>query len=270
MARNFVASSSQYLSGTIAAVAAPYSMWVWARPGAAGMGTNRVIMALSQAGSGDGKSRRFVLLSTDKVLYQDHDGTNAGTIITSGAVSSGTLYGIGASSSGVASRILYALGETITDTTSITVTGINLMSFGRREAFADQYYDGDIAEAALWNIDLTATEMAMLNLGISPLLVRPSSLVSYWNLYGTYSPERDRMVANASLTLTNSPVQAVHPRILNAWGQSARREPGPTTPVTQMGWRGSFPDLLLDTSVEMVESGFTPRSPQDPFDPTPN
>jgi hypothetical protein len=40
-------------------------------------------------------------------------------------------------------------------------------------------------------------------------------------------------------------------------------------PTDQFQWRPQMPDILLDTSVECVASGFTPRSPTNPVDPTP-
>jgi len=45
------------------------------------------------------------------------------------------------------------------------------------------YFSGCIAEAAIWNMILSAREIAALgNKGFSPLLVRPESLVGYWPL----------------------------------------------------------------------------------------
>lgn len=35
-------------------------------------------------------------------------------------------------------------------------------------------------------------------------------------------------------------------------------------------WHPSMPDILLDTTIEMVDSGFTPNAPANPTDPTPN
>lgn len=43
----------------------------------------------------------------------------------------------------------------------------------------------------------------------------------------------------------------------------------PLVVIDQLAWRGSYPDLLLDTSVESVASGFIPRPPVNPTDPTP-
>lgn len=41
-------------------------------------------------------------------------------------------------------------------------------------------------------------------------------------------------------------------------------------PSTSAGYTPIFPAVMLDTTVEMVDSGFNPRAPQDPFDPTPS
>ena len=42
------------------------------------------------------------------------------------------------------------------------------------------YMDGMIAEAALWNVEITPAEAAILGAGYSPLFVRPQSLVGHW------------------------------------------------------------------------------------------
>ena len=44
--------------------------------------------------------------------------------------------------------------------------------------------------------------------------------------------------------------------------------PAPISP-DKLAWRPEFPDILLDTSIESVASGFIPRSPSNPSDPTP-
>lgn len=78
------------------------------------------------------------------------------------------------------------------------------------------YMSGVIAEAAIWNVVLTAAEIAILAKGYSPLLVRPQSLVGYWPLIGRCSPEID-LVGGYGMTLTSGdsgPVVAAHPRVL--------------------------------------------------------
>ena len=72
---------------------------------------------------------------------------------------------------------------------------------------------GLIAEAAVWNIALSDAEVALQALGVSPLLIRPDSLVAYWPLIGRYDPEID-IVGGVNLTVTTA-VAADHPRIYN-------------------------------------------------------
>ncbi len=74
------------------------------------------------------------------------------------------------------------------------------------------WLEGQLAEAAVWNIALTAADAAVLATGASPLLVRPDALVGYWPLWGNDSPEIDLIQGN-NLTLINAPTKFAHPRI---------------------------------------------------------
>jgi hypothetical protein len=40
-------------------------------------------------------------------------------------------------------------------------------------------FDGDVSEAAIWNVELTEDELAMLRKGIKPIYVRPQNLIFY-------------------------------------------------------------------------------------------
>jgi len=44
------------------------------------------------------------------------------------------------------------------------------------------YSDADIAEAAIWNVDLDDAEVSAYNAGMSPVRIRPQSLVLYSQL----------------------------------------------------------------------------------------
>lgn len=90
------------------------------------------------------------------------------------------------------------------DTTRI---GAFLYSGGTYGAF-----DGRIADAAVWNAALTAAEVAQYNLGVSPLLIRPGALVSYWPLHGRATNEED-WVGGRLMTATNTAAYA-HPRTI--------------------------------------------------------
>lgn len=77
------------------------------------------------------------------------------------------------------------------------------------------WFDGDIADAAIWNVALTAAEIASLAAGASPLTIRPQSLVFYAPMTGESTTTEVNLIGPA-LSLSNSPARATsHPRIFN-------------------------------------------------------
>lgn len=76
-----------------------------------------------------------------------------------------------------------------------------------------RYFDGRLAEFALWTVALDTAQIAALGTArISPLLAAPiGTLAGYWPLLGQASPEPD-LRARLELTLTGT-AAAAHPRI---------------------------------------------------------
>lgn len=75
-------------------------------------------------------------------------------------------------------------------------------------------FPGDLAEGAMWSVALTDAEVAGLGKGLSPLLVRPQSLIAYWPILGrSVTTEPDRWKNAVALGITGSPTAAPHPRI---------------------------------------------------------
>lgn len=95
------------------------------------------------------------------------------------------------------------------NTVSRTPTGIDETVLGAAYASSalGLYTNGRIAEAAIWNTDLTDDEIAALAKGFRPSLIRPASLRLYVPLVREVA-DYSRAV---SLT-TSGPVVAVHPR----------------------------------------------------------
>jgi hypothetical protein len=73
-----------------------------------------------------------------------------------------------------------------------------------------RWFDGAVAEAALWSNWLTLPELNALLAGVNPQRIRPQSLVGYWPLWGLLSPEPDLSGNGNSMTLTGSPPAANH------------------------------------------------------------
>jgi hypothetical protein len=85
------------------------------------------------------------------------------------------------------------------------------------EGAVGNYWSGDLAECAIWNVALTAADVAALALGVSPLFVRPDALIAYWPVSGQYAPEPSVMLAAAALTVTGA-TPAAHPRMFTPSG----------------------------------------------------
>jgi hypothetical protein len=75
---------------------------------------------------------------------------------------------------------------------------------GSRPADSGIQFDGQIAEVAIWNVALTAAEIAALARGVRPFSIRRGNLKGYWPLLGTGSPERDYSGNGQSLTVVGS------------------------------------------------------------------
>jgi hypothetical protein len=78
----------------------------------------------------------------------------------------------------------------------------------------DDPFSGMVAEVGIWNVALTDTEVLMLSLGYSPLLIRPQNLVFYVPLVRDNDND---LVGGLSLTPTNGPTVSPHPAILNPY-----------------------------------------------------
>lgn len=76
---------------------------------------------------------------------------------------------------------------------SLTITDSYIGAWSRLGLGVANHFDGRITHAAFWDVALTDAEAALLGAGISPLFIRPQSLVAYYPLYGHYSPEVDYM-----------------------------------------------------------------------------
>ena len=118
-----------------------------------------------------------------------------------------------------ANRILYVNGTsevTNTANTSLDMSGADNFYIGRDRT--GKYFDGAIAEAAAYSVSLSASEIASLAAGVSPLLVNPDALIGYWPLGGAYTTNDadNDLVGGHALTDNGSPAAAgeAHPPVI--------------------------------------------------------
>lgn len=217
MARTFSSGGFNYLSSGAGALltAAPMTMAAWVKP-ATHNATND-ILSISDATV---NLHAFVLRQSSTGSIQavtDASGTLSNSA-SAGTVSNGTWAHAAAVFASASSRTAYLNGTAATaDTTALTPTAgsLGLTLIGAIFGGPQNFYNGDIAEVALWNVALTAADVAVLALGVSPLLVRPDALVSYSVLDGqSASFEIDRM--NPARMGISGASSALHPRMFYA------------------------------------------------------
>lgn len=213
MARNFVAASAQYLRNAAAVIsAAPFTAACWYRPTT--LQQNELI---SIAVNGATNNHFSIACQAAGQIQANARDTAAAQSVTTGILVAGTWAHCGAVFASTTSRTAYLNGVAATvDTTSVNPAGMNETLIGTGENNSKRA-NGDIAEAAIWNVALSTTDMLALAAGVCPLLIRPNALVFYSPLQGQASPEPD-FRGRFDMTLNASPVYAVHPRIFYADG----------------------------------------------------
>ncbi len=102
-----------------------------------------------------------------------------------------------------------------THDTAVAWTGLDNFIIGatKSNSAVANYMSGYIAEAAVWNIELTDAEVAVLAAGFSPLFVRPQNLVAYWPLIRDLNDK----VGGYNLTAVSGdsgPIVSPHPPII--------------------------------------------------------
>jgi hypothetical protein len=163
---------------------------------------------------GDGTSENYFALITDGAdflrIRTRASGSHSDAITTT-KHGSGTWHHGCAVSSAVDSRAIYLDGGGKgTNAVSRTPSGIDSTQLGVLTHGINFYWDGDIAEAAIWNAALTDAEVATLAKGYSPLLIRPANLVFYVPLIRDADED---IVGGLSLSTGGTPTIEAHPRI---------------------------------------------------------
>jgi hypothetical protein len=208
MAYDFVAASNQYLVTSSAPVTStPLTMACWAVKDTGG--ATRTLISLGNSASA---TIRFNLASSDAALVVAvaTDPSIGGTSQT-GTPATGTSFHAAGVFSSSGFRLAYANGVAGTaNTNNVTPTGIDRIGIGARvRSGIDLYHDGLMAEVGIWDVALTAAEIASLAAGVTCDKVRPQSLRFYAPLIRDLQDVRDGL----TITNTNSATVADHPRV---------------------------------------------------------
>ena len=211
MAIAFLAASSEQLYNDTAVVAdAPVSMSCLFR-------INDITGDYCLVGIGDkDASNQFHMLNVagsvdDSLRVSSRGGGSTRESIAGSAYSADTWYHGGGVWASTSSRLVYFDGVAGTeDTNSETLTGNDRIVLGARPNLSEDL-DGQLAEVGIWNVALTAAEMASLAKGYSPLFIRPQSLIFYMPLVRNLSND---LVGGLSMTAGGTPTAENHPTVI--------------------------------------------------------
>jgi len=250
MALSFVSGSQQYLSKSAALFSGSstdynFSLSAWVKP------ASRHTGSIIGADAGSGNSGRFALFTQNgkfaarrksSYIMQTSqfatDNTDWFHVLGVWQYNSRALYVNGVN---VASEPGNKLGGGQAGTTNISLDPTAGTTFYIGRDHSGKYFNGVIAEAAAYSVYLSAGDIASLAAGFSPSMVRPESLIGYWPLGGAVSNDYADPFGQHTLTPTNTPTAADHPRIIYPTGVSTFDYAAPVVeeeapPAAERGW----------------------------------
>ncbi len=210
----------------------PFSISAWFYPNDDTLQT--VVIALSETG---GSSHEWSMrvagdVAGDPLIFQTNSSSATGANSPNSVNFNAWNHCVCIAASATNRLVVLNGGAQGTDTADNTPLNIDRLAIGWRghTAGTPRYFSGRIAEVGIWSFALDEAAVAMLGLGISPLLVDPSFLLSYIPIIGRYSPEIDLKRSN-TLTVTGT-AAAEHPRMV----YPSRRRVGFGPVPTQAGY----------------------------------
>lgn len=195
--------SSAILTGT------PLTMAAWCF--ATSLNTGNLVLSL-----GDTVSQNlFILYAATRgiVVFCGSSGTFTSATSSASPTTNTWFHAAGVFTSPTLRAAYFNGGNKGTDTTSNTPGALNRTSIGasfKGSTSPADFFAGSIAEACIWNVALTDSEVAALAKGVRPSRMRPLSIVGYWPLWGLASPETDLSGAANNMVLTAAPPAANH------------------------------------------------------------
>lgn len=210
MARNFNGSSDNIQALSSPVTTYPMTLACWVKPTA--VVSTRIYLSIGSSNGAD--PSRVVLGQNNETVYGGTYNSVGNSRLYFGgpAFTAGSWTHIALVFTSSSNVILYAAGVSST-TSALTriLTNIDRTVIGARTAAGTlgEHGNGDVAEAAIWNVGLNADEIASLQ-KFSPNQIRPQSLVFYTPLV------REIIEVRGGLALTaNGTTVSNHPRIIS-------------------------------------------------------
>ena len=215
MARDFDgASSEEYITTSSPISAFPLSMAAWFY-----VENITAVEPILSIGDKDVDIMRFIMYSRGDLVgdplqgFHNLDGTQTANANSTIAITANVWHhGLAVYTAANDVDIYLDGGNSANDTVGDgAISGLDQLAIaGRAQLSTALFFDGRIAEAAVWNASLTAAEAVTLGKGFSPAFVRPQNLVFHASLI------REVIDVRGGLTLTagGTPTVIPHPRMI--------------------------------------------------------
>ena len=222
MARNFILANSEVIrfgSGAGAILQAAPTNYTWLCKARSPDATPAVQELIVGIGASDIGSRFLYLLTvvTDGRIRTNITGTNGNNLVfTTGTISANTWHSVGGRK--VGDDVYTVLDTEISSPGNFDVGTFSGTTTNDVGAFANNgapttFFNGDVAEYAIWSVNLTDEEILAYHAGMSPLQIRPESLIFYAPLYGLTNEFDLSGQSNGVGDLTDVGLVASHPPV---------------------------------------------------------
>ena len=213
MAIDFNGSNQYGTSASVPVSAFPLTLACWFKP--ENITRGNLLMGILDGGSFNwtGWYLNFGAASAPRYLFASQAANNSFVDIASTTeVVSGTWQHACGVFTSTTSRTVYLDGGSSATGTASNSPNTALPDYlcvgASVRLLVDNYFDGQLADVAVWSTDLSTSDVAALAKGHSPANVRPDKLVAYYPLIRAFTP-----IKGPALTTFNSPTVAVHPRV---------------------------------------------------------
>lgn len=205
MSRSFVGSNQYGSLSTFTFTATPCTIAAWVKTDSTG-GSAKTVVALG------GNLSHYHLVGQSTALGKWYIASRAGgteryAASTTVPSTSAWVHICGVFGS-TTSRVIYINGvsegsDANFANPTVTKLGVGVRVDGAIPASTPGYLTGQIRDAVVWGVALSAAQVASLAKGASPLIVAPASLAFFCPLVGEASPEPN--VRGPGVTLTGTP-----------------------------------------------------------------
>lgn len=209
--REFVAASSQLGITDVPVISIPFtiSAHAWRDSGAV------AAVALNTTTNADERCQIF--WDSGSSTWRGFIGPSVGgQVVTNTTSSTANVWEhVAMTVTSTANRSLFVKGSKASSPSlSSSGDGFNQVVLGARKSTTfGGFWNGGLAEVAVWAVVLTDSEIASLASGAAPFMIRPGSLVFYATLTGRETATEWNYVGTP-VSLTNSPAAGTtHPRI---------------------------------------------------------